>query len=192
MEYVLNAPLILITISSLGYYIWFIIALPLSFLLSWYLGHLNVSIISGFTMGTAILAFFFVASNLMAVLLISIIGFTLGLGTASLIPLVGDVFDEFANSNRKRSEGVAYGILSMFGGFTVIFSNLLTIFVYSFTGFIARWGPQTPLALMGIRILISIIPGIVIIIAMILFVILYDLKPEKTEAIRMELKELEI
>ena len=192
MEYVLDASSFFIILSSFGYYVWFLIALPLSFLLSWYLGHLKVSIISGFAMGTALLAFFFVASILMAVILTSIIGFTLGLGTASLIPLVGDVFDEFANINRKRSEGVAYGILSMFGGFTIISGNFLTIFVYSFTGFIAGCVPQTSLALMGIRILTAIIPGIVIIIAMILFVILYDLKPEKTEAIRMELKELEI
>jgi len=191
-DYVLGAPYYLFSVAYMGYSIWMLIALPISFLLSWFLGHLNVSIISGFALGVALLVFFFVVNILMAVILVSIIGFTFGLGMASLIPLVGDVFDEHANINRKRSEGVSYGILKMFGGLTVILSNVLTAFIYSLTGFIGGWGPSTPLALVGIRLLISIIPGIIIISVMILFVTLYDLKPKKTEAIRMELKELEI
>jgi len=192
MEYVLGAPLFLVSVAYMGYYIWLLIALPLSFLLSWFLGHLNVSIISGFALGVVLLVFFFVANNLMAVILVSIIGFASGLGIASLIPLVGDVFDEHANINRNRSEGVSYGILKMFGGLTVILSNVITAFTYSLTGFISGWGPSTPLALVGIKSLISIIPGILIIGVMILFVTLYDLKPKKIETIRMELKELEI
>jgi len=191
-EYVLGASLYLLSVAYMGYYIWFLIALPLSFLLSWFLGHLKVSIISGFALGVVVLVFFFVANILMAVILVSIIGFTFGLGMASLIPLVGDVFDEHANINRKRSEGVSYGILKMFGGLTVILSNVITAFIYSLTGVISGWGPSTSLAFVGIRLLFSIIPGIIIIGVMILFVILYDLKPKKTEVIRMELKELEI
>lgn len=191
-DYVLGAPYYLLSVAYMGYSIWMLIALPISFLLSWFLGHLNVSIISGFALGVALIAFFFVANILMAVILVSIIGFTFGLGMASLIPLVGDVFDEHANINRKRSEGVSYGILKMFGGLTVILSNFITAFIYSLTGLISGWGPSTPLALVGIRLLISIIPGIIIIGVMILFVTLYDLKPKKTEAIRMEMKELEI
>ena len=191
-DYVLGSPYYLFSVAYMGYYIWLLIALPFSFLLSWFLGHLKVSIISGFALGVVLLVFFFVANILMAVILVSIIGFTFGLGMASLIPLVGDVFDEHANINRKRSEGVSYGILKMFGGLTVILSNVITAFIYSLTGFISGWSPSTPLALVGIRLLISIIPGIIIIGVMILFITLYDLKPKKTEAIRMELKELEI
>ena len=190
--YVLGTSIYLISIATIGYYIWLLIAFPLSFLLSWFLGHLRVSIISGFALGVALLVFFFVANTLMAIILTSIIGFTFGLGMASLIPLVGDVFDEHASINRKRSEGVSYGILKMFGGLSVILSNFITAGVISLTGFYTGWGPLTPLALVGIRLLISMIPGIIIIGVMILFVVLYDLKPKKTEAIRMELKELEI
>ena len=188
---VLGASIYLMSIAYMGYYIWLLIALPISFLLSWFIGHLRVSIISGFALGVTLLVFSFVANYLMAVILVSIIGFCLGLGMASLIPLVGDVFDEHANINRKRSEGVSYGILKMFGSLTVILSSVITAVVQSITGFIP-WGPQTPLALVGIRLLISIIPGIIIIGVMIIFVVSYDLKPKKTEAIRMELKELEI
>jgi len=191
-EYVLSASYSLLSVAYLGYYIWLLIALPLSFLLSWFLGHLKVSIISGFSLGVTLIVFFFAANIVMAIILISIIGFTLGLGMASLIPLVGDVFDEHANIKRKRSEGVSYGILKMFGGLAVILSNVITAFIYNLTGFISGWGPVTPLALLGIKLLISMIPGTIIIGVMIMFIILYDLKPKKTEAIKMELKELEI
>jgi len=191
-QYVLGTSMYLLSVAYMEYYIWLLIALPLSFLLSWFLGHLRVSIISGFALGVALIFLFFVANTLMAIILISIVGFTLGLGTASLIPLVGDVFDEHANINRKRSEGVSYGILKMFGGLTAILSSAITAFVYSLTGFYTGWGPVTPLALFGIRLVFAMIPGVIIIAVMILFIVLYDLKPKKTEAIRMELKELEI
>jgi len=177
----------------MGYILWSLIALPLSFLLSYFIGHLKVSIISGFVMGAALLPFLFINDVFITIILTSIIGFTYGLGSGSLIPLVGDVFDEHANINRKRSEGVSYGILKMFGGFTIILGGLITAFIQNITGFIEGWmGPQPPLAIMGIRILNTTIPGILIIIVMILFTVLYDLKPEKTEAIRRELKELEL
>lgn len=193
MDYVLGVSSIITSLSLMGYMIWSLIALPLSFLLSYYIGHLKVSIISGFVMGATLLPFLFINDIFITIILISIIGFTFGLGTGSLIPLVGDVFDEHANTTRRRSEGVSYGILKMFGGLTVILGNFLTSIVYSLTGFIAGWwGPQPPSAILGIRILNTTIPGILIIIVMILFTVLYDLKPEKTEAIRMELKELEL
>ncbi len=190
--YVLGAPYFIASIFSMGYIIWSLIALPLSFLLSYFIGHLRVSIISGFVMGATLLPFLFINDIFISIILISIIGFSFGLGAGSLIPLVGDVLDEHANANRRRSEGVSYGILNMFGGLTVILGSFITSFVYTLTGFYSGWGPQPPSAILGIRILNTTIPGILIIIVMILFTVLYDLKPEKTEAIRMELKELEL
>jgi len=192
-EYVLGAPYFITSIILMGYTVWSLIALPLSFLLSYFIGHLKVTIISGFVMGAALLPFLFINDIFITIILCSIVGFTFGLGAGSIIPLVGDVFDEHANINRRRSEGVSYGILKMFGGLTIILGGLITAFIQNITGFIQGWiGPQPLSALMGIRILNTTIPGILIIIVMILFTVLYDLKPEKTKAIRMELKELEL
>jgi len=193
-EFVLAAPIFATTFLYMGYMAWSLIALPLSFLLSYFIGHLKVSIISGFVMGATLLLFFFVDDIFISIILCSILGFAFGLGAGSLIPLVGDVFDEHANATRRRSEGVSYGILKMFGGLTIILGGLITTFIQNITGFIPYvWmGPQPPSAIMGIRILNTTIPGILLIIVMILFTVLYDLKPEKTEAIRMELKKLEL
>jgi Na+/melibiose symporter-like transporter len=182
----------LLMIIQLGYYVWLLIAIPISFILSWFFGHLKVSIISGFVTGVALISLFFIADSLLLTILINIIGFTIGLGMASLIPLEGDVFDEFAKLKRKRSEGFAYGFLSMFGSLIVLFSSSLTTLVFNLIGYNPGWWPPSPSAEIGIKILMTLIPGIIIIIAMILFTTFYDLKPNKTETIRMELKELEI
>lgn len=72
----------------------------------------------------------------MAIILSSLIGFTFGLGMASTIPLMGDVFDEFAKVHRKRSEGIGYGFLSMFGGLTIMLGSFIISFVKGLTGFI--------------------------------------------------------
>jgi Na+/melibiose symporter-like transporter len=171
-----------------------LIAIPLSFVLSWFIGQYVTSIISGFALGVTLIAFFFVNNNLMAVILTSLIGFTIGLGMASTIPLTGDVFDEFAKFHRKRSEGIGYGFLSMFSSLTIFLGNFIILLVRGLTGFIDGGDPllQPPSAIMGVRMYTSMIPGVIIIAIMILFTILFDLKRNKTEVIRTELKRLEI
>ena len=191
-EYVLNVPIYSVTLAILGYYIWMLIAIPLSFVLSWFIGQYITSIISGFALGGTLIAFFFVNNILMTVILTSLIGFTLGLGMASTIPLMGDVFDEFAKVHRKRSEGIGYGFLSMFSGLTIFLGTFIISIVKGLTGFMEGGGPQPPTAIMGVRMYTSMIPGVIIIAIMILFTTLFDLKRNKTEAIRTELKELEI
>lgn len=191
-EYVLGASSLFVTTLFMGYLIWSLIALPLSFLLSYFIGHLKVSIISGFLMGATLIPYLFVNDFLITIILTTIIGFSVGLGAGSLIPLVGDVFDEHANIKRRRSEGVSYGILKMFGGLTIILGSVIAVIVHSLTGFNPGWWTQPASAILGIRILYTTIPGIIIIIVTILFTVLYDLKPTKTETIRMELKELEL
>ena len=145
------------------------------FLPSWFLGHLNTYRVSGLALGIVLVAFFFFAdSMLMAIIFVGIIGFTYGLETSSLIPVIGDVLDERAAISRKRSEGFYYGMLTSFATLGVIIAPLITVFSYT------------------IKFVMALIPGILIILVMILFTLFFDLKPDKTEAIRMELKELEL
>ncbi|MFX0076313.1 MAG: MFS transporter, partial [Candidatus Hermodarchaeota archaeon] len=184
-EYVLNEHYP----SYVFYSLLYLIGIPHGFLLAWFKGHLKIVIVTGFIMGALLIGFFFVAEITMAIILISIIGFVFGFMLPSLLPLQGDVFDEYAHKKRKRSEGFGYGMLGTFGSFVAL---VATFSVYDLPGFEYGWGPQPPSVVMGIRIITTLIPGIILIIVMIIFTLVYDLKPEKTEAIRMELKELEI
>jgi Na+/melibiose symporter-like transporter len=174
------------------YTFWFIVAIIFSLLLSWFLGHLNIYKVSGFALGIALVFFFFADSILTVFLFMGIIGFIYGLETVSLIPLIGDIFDEQAVISRKRSEGFSYGFLTMFTTISIFIGPIVMSYVFSATGFNIYSSTQTPSAQMGIKSLLTMIPGISIIIMMIFFTIFYNLKPDKTEAIRMELRELEL
>lgn len=189
---VLEEPTNFMVFLYILYNFWFMLAIIFSLLLFWFLGHLNIYKVSGFALGIALVFFFFANSILTTLLFMSIIGFIYGLETVSLIPLIGDIFDEHAIISRKRSEGFSYGFLTIFATIGIIIGPFVMSYVLSSTEFIPYSSTQTPSAQMGIRFLLTMIPGISIIIMMIFFTIFYNLKPDKTEAIRMELRELEL
>jgi len=169
-----------------------ILGIPIGFLISWFAGYVKTWIIAGFILGASNFILFFVRNAFIALPIIATMGFALGLGIVALIPLAGDVFDENALHQRKRSEGFNYGLLALFGGGITFFIPSIIGMVQQFTGFAPEFPVITELALLGIRILFSIIPSIIVIISTILFLILYDLKPEKTHGVQEELKTLQI
>ena len=182
----LNASLIFRILLNLAYIFWSIIGILFIFLPSWFFGHLNAYRVSGFALGIALVAFFFSADSvLVAFIFVGIIGFAYGLETASLIPVIGDVFDERANVSRKRSDGFYYGMLTSFATIGIIIAPILFPVIELFLIFL-------PISISYIKTLITLIPGILIALVMILFTLFFDLKPDKTKAIRMELKELEL
>ena len=179
----LGTPFIFGNLLYLVYYFSSILAILYVFLPSWFIGHLNTYRVSGFALGIALVSFFFFADSiLMVIIFMFIIGFTYGLETASLIPVIGDVFDQQAANSRKHSEGFYYGIITAFATLGGIIAPFLFIF-FSL--------PVLPF-FTGIKTVMALIPGILIIIVMILFTVFYDLKPHKTEEIRMKLKELQL
>ena len=181
----LNASFIFGDFLYLVYIFSSIIGILFVFFPSWFLGHLNAYRASGLALGFALVAFFFfLDSMLMVFIFTSIIGFTYGLETASLIPVIGDVFDEHAVISRKHSEGFYYGMLTTFATMGVIIAQIIMSLAVSLLEFL-------PLSIFLV-ILMTLIPGIPIILVIILFTLFFDLKPDKTEAIRMELKELEL
>ena len=175
-----------------GFTIWLILGLIGGFLLSWFLGHLKTYIISGFLMSLSLMIVTFVNDLGFIVLLINIVGFSYGLNMISVIPLMGDTFDENSHTHRMRSDGFAYGTLLMFSTLGTFFSPFLSSIMLSITGFDPGSSIQTPMSLWGIRILFGLIPGIIILAGILAFTFIYDLKPERTEIIRMHLNELQI
>ena len=183
---IVNLPPIFFGFLYLSYFFWSILGILFIFLPSWFLGHLNAYRVSGLALGIALVAFFFFMDSVpMAFIFIGIVGFTYGLETASLIPVIGDVFDERAVISRKHSEGFYYGILTSFATMGVFIAPILMRLLDGFLELL-------PISISIIKISMALIPGILIILVMILFTLFFDLKPDKTEAIRTELKELEL
>jgi len=190
--YVLGASYEFTTLYTIIYFIMVIFAIPFGFLISWFAGYVKTWIISGFILGASNFIFFFVRDLLISLPIIATVGFAIGLGPVALIPLAGDVFDENAFHQRKRSEGFNYGLLALFGSGIPLLMSPIIAMVHQITGFDAGWLTVTEFGILGIRLMFSFIPSIIVIISTTLFLILYDLKPEKTTIIQEELKTLNI
>ncbi len=190
--YVLGLSATFQSIIYTGYIIWLILGVLGGFILSWFLGHLKTYIISGFLMSLSLIIATFMNEFALTVLFINAVGFGYGLNIISMIPLIGDTFDDNSHTHRMRSDGFAYGTLLMFSSLGTIISPFFSSIMRSMTGFIPGSSTQTPMALWGIKILFTLIPGILVLIGIIIFTFTYDLKPERTEIIRMELNELQI
>jgi Na+/melibiose symporter-like transporter len=195
VHYVLSVTLSMANLFAIIYFIMMIVAIPHGFLISWFAGHVKTWIISGFILGASVLSFFFIDEFLIALLIIAVVGFAVGLGTVALIPLTGDVFDEHALHRKQRAEGFNYGLLALFGtGMTMFMPIFLsTPFILLFLAMFSIYPPiPSPMFVLGIKITFSLVPSIIMLIATILFVVFYDLKPQKTGEVREELKTLQI
>ncbi|MFX0075179.1 MAG: MFS transporter, partial [Candidatus Hermodarchaeota archaeon] len=184
----------MLTSFLLTYNIMIFIAIPIGFLISWFVGYLRVLNYSGLTLGISILLFTFIgAFPSVSYVLFAIAGFSTGLGTVSLIPIAGDTFDESTSINRKRSEGFLYGLLTLFSSVMSFVYAFVAALVHTSTGYTGDpYTPPSGTASFGIMILFSLIPGIVIISLQIVFMVLYDLKPDKVVSIQQKNKELQI
>ncbi len=64
--------------------------------------------------------------------------------------------------------------------------------VHELTGFVEGSDTQKPLALIGIRLHLGLIPGIFLTIGLLIFWKNYDITPEKANLIKNQLRELKI
>jgi Na+/melibiose symporter-like transporter len=199
-EYILESNQAVLMTFFLIYYLMILVSIPIGFLISWFIGYLRTFNYSGLALGITVLMFTFVGivanpllKSVISLILMILIGFFVGLGIVGFIPIAGDTFDESASVNRKRSEGFLYGLLALFVGITGFVNAFVTTLVHTSTGFLDYYStPPTSPALFGILILFSLIPGIVIIVIQVIFMIFYDLKPEKVTTIQEKNKELQI
>ena len=86
-------------------------------------------------------------------------------------------------------------------GFSAFMANLAKVIqafifatVHELTGFVEGGAPevQPPLALLGIQLHFGIIPAIAMGIGLIIFIIMYDITPEKAELTVERLTQLKI
>ena len=89
----------------------------------------------------------------------------------------------------KRREATYNGILTFIARLSIALSGLALIIVQFFFGFEAGSESQTPLALLGLTILVSLIPFTVAVIALIVFSF-FPLNYKKFRELMEELKAL--
>jgi len=102
-----------------------------------------------------------------------------------------EAIDNATVINSKREEASYVGLLRVFSAFTYFFQSLIFVVVWTLTGYepIKR-ADQTELARFGLKLLISIIPATLAVIAIIVFVVMYTISKEDALQNKKKLAEL--
>jgi GPH family glycoside/pentoside/hexuronide:cation symporter len=120
------------------------------------------------------------------------IGFFYGSAWTLLYPGFSEVIDELVVKSGKRREGAYTGIRTFIGRLSFVLQAAIFAIVHIATNFVPGAETQTPLALLGIRIIMAIAPMIFLFIGFLLMAIFYDLTPEKVNADKSLLKEMKL
>ncbi|MHA1803191.1 MAG: MFS transporter, partial [Promethearchaeota archaeon] len=127
------------------------------------------------------------------VLIAAFIGAFIGLGGGIYFvmqdAIFADVLDENVVLDGERREGTYFGVKFFLGRFAGVFQSFVLAFIHVTTGFNPEVEEQTPLALLGIRMHLALIPAVALLLGAIIFYKWYDLTPDKIKSIRAELIE---
>jgi len=193
VRYILQASATTELLLYLPYLLAAFIPIPLYFWISKKYGHLKMYIISLFLKAIVLfLMIIFYTNFLVILILVAIMGVSVGISNIAGTPVGGDFYDEAAVINKKRYEGIYMGLQTFFSRTMYIFQLVVFWLVHVVTEFNAYAPVQTELAQFGIIIHMMIIPAIASLIGVIYFWKTWDLKPEKVLTIKNQLKELQI
>ena len=149
-------------------------------------------IIGVFLNTIGLLPFMFVQTTIGFVIAAFILGIGGGAIRIGSSPVLADAIDEAVADSGKHIEGSFMGVYTFFIRFSLIAQGLIFAITHTLTGFDANSPTQTEFAQFGIRMHTALIPMVLTLIALIVFIFVYDLKPEKTKQIQEKLKELNL
>ncbi len=167
-----------------------LISTPLWALISRKYGNRIAFIIGGFAASAILLLFFlFATSVLLGAVLTLFVGISIGAVWTLMYPGLSEVIDELTVTSKLRNEGIYTGIRTFFSRFAFVIQAVTFGVVHILTGFDDSPDAisQTPLAQLGIRIHMSLIPMIFYLIGAILIWRVYRLTPAKVKENRAQL-----
>lgn len=121
----------------------------------------------------------FATDVITSALFIAMIGIGIGCIWVLMYPCFSDVVDNIVVKTGKREEGILTGIRTFFGRFPVIIQGVLFAVVHEMTGYIPGAPPgqasQPASAILGIRVLMTIVPMIFYFMGFLLMTLVYTL-----------------
>ncbi|MFX1481370.1 MAG: MFS transporter [Promethearchaeota archaeon] len=154
--------------------------------------HRKTFIISAFLMACFAAIMTFTYGLIGIIIIVFLFGIAIGGFWVMLSPVYSDVIDESVSISGKRRESTYGGIRNFFINLARVIQAITLTTVHELTGFVEGSNTQTPLALIGIRLHLGLIPGIFVAIGLIIFWKYYDITPEKATLIKTQLRELKI
>lgn len=134
----------------------------------------------------------FIRTLTLALVLVAFLGFAQGATTFVRWPIFSDVIDEVSLLDGKRQEGVYQGVFVFFDRIAFVFQPIIFTVVHILTRFDPEADRQSFIAQQGILAAMFWIPGLIMLIACLIFWKIYDLNPEKTKDIKQKLIEMNL
>lgn len=119
-------------------------------------------------------------------------GLALGGYWAMISPVFSDVIDESVGKTGKREEGIFNGFQQFFGRMGIIMQATSFALIHSMTGFVPGATTQSPEAVWGIILHFAVIPMVFMLIGTVIFIVFYNLTPEKAQKNQQKIKEMGI
>ena len=190
---ILGIPYALAVFPILVGFVGFIIFIPFWSTMSKKHGHAKIMKLSCLLIALYSIPYLFI-TTLFAVIIMSFIsGACIGAFWITLGPVMGDVYDECTIETGIHQEASYEGIRTFFYRFGLIFQAIIFTFVHIATGYNPNPNAtQTPLAILGIRIHMALIPMILAALAFIVMTKWYDLTGEKQAAQKGKLIEMRL
>ena len=148
-------------------------------------------VITSFAMAAACAAMFFANSQL--TFAIGMFAWGLGFGGfwTFMTPAMADVVDSVVVSEKRREDGVLMGVRAFFMRLSYTSQAIVFWLCHKATGYDSSVsGMQEPLARVGIKLHISLVPAAFFVIAALCMLFINPLTPEKVERNKEELKRL--
>lgn len=191
MKDILKLPLIYSIFTNIGYYIGFVIGVPI-----W----ANYAKKNGFrktyVLGLLMLIFCFlpilwITTIEETVVFGFIYGFFAGCVIIMFVPIASDCYDEISTFTGTRDEATLQGIRNFFITITyLVYGPIIAIVHIAFGYNPDPSATQTPLAIWGIRVHMGLIPMILMCLAFFIAYKWYDLEGEKKQEVIAKLKSM--
>jgi len=108
------------------------------------------------------------------------------------LPIWSDIIDEGTIVNGQRQEGLYQGIITFFVRLAIAAQVIIFFLIHTLSGYVPSAPSQSPDAMLGLRIQISLVPLILMVISSFIFLKFYDLTPQKIEEIKGEMMKANI
>jgi len=153
------------------------------------IGKKNTLIIAGIGAPCSFAAFFFIdPQNTLMVFILNIIGMIfLGLATPLIYAMTGDIVDYCEWRTHTRAAGITSSSLTFGMNLGIAIGGALTAWMLSAFGYVPNV-EQTVRSLLGIKLIISILPAVVLIIFLIL-ILIYPINEKKFAEIISDLEK---
>ena len=177
--------------AFLALFVGFFVGLPFWLKVAKKYGASNIYGLGYVLFGIIFFSFLWISSIEELIVAMFIGGFIWGASNAILIWVQADIFDEVTTKLGVHQEATLQGITNFFIRLAYLFIGVIIAAVHILTNYNPDpAATQSALAILGIRIHSGVIPGIILIIGGISFLLIYDLKDEKKLKMKEQLMKL--